>query len=89
MSPLSELESRTLAIEHAKLDMERDKLMLERDKAKWTAIAVVVPLLGILVTGIVATWQQSIKARDDFRLKAAEIMMATDVLTRPGTREEP
>lgn len=57
-------------IEREKNDIERRKLKLEWFKA-WTGV----PLLTLAATVFLTVWGQVQKARDDFALKAAEIVM--------------
>jgi hypothetical protein len=66
------------SVERAKLELEREKLAVEKFKAWSGAIAVAAPLLAIAATIGIAVWGQYQKARDDFALKAAEIIMNTD-----------
>jgi hypothetical protein len=58
-------------LEHEKFKLEKKRLRLEWFKA-WTGV----PLIAAIVTGLLAYWGQVQKARDDFELKAAEIVMS-------------
>ncbi len=57
---------------------ERAKLELEGQKTKWTAIGVAVPLVAIAATIMLSVCGQYQKSRDEFALKAAEILLAGD-----------
>ncbi|MGE5492268.1 MAG: hypothetical protein ACM31P_13375 [Actinomycetota bacterium] len=70
------VEREKLSIERDKLQLEREKLEVERLKAKWTAIGVTVPIVVVAATVMLGIWSQYQKGRDDFALKAAEILMA-------------
>lgn len=72
------IEQEKLALEREKLILEHAKLELERQKTKWTAIGVAVPLVAIAATVMLGVWGQHQKGRDDFALKAAEILLAGD-----------
>ena len=64
--------------EREKLALERERLQVERYKAKWSAAAVGVPLLGLVFTAATGIWNQHRQSQLSFALKAAEIIMATD-----------
>jgi hypothetical protein len=78
------IEQEKLALEREKLNLEHVKLDLERLKTKWTAVGVTVPLVAIAATVMLGIWGQYQKGRDDFALKAAEILLAGD---NPGTTQ--
>lgn len=67
-----------VSIEREKLQLEREKLEVEKQKAKWTAIGLGVPVVALAATVMLGIWTQDRKGRDDFALKAAEILMAGD-----------
>lgn len=71
-------EKQKLDLERDKLELERAKLQVERHKAKWTAIGVAVPIIVVAATVMLGMWSQYQKGRDDFSLKAAEILLAGD-----------
>jgi hypothetical protein len=69
-------------LEHAKLALERDKLDFEREKFKETqkleynkAWALSIPLLVAMLTVFYSVYSSNIDARNNFELKAAEIVM--------------
>jgi len=65
-------------IEREKHALEREKLDLERKKAKWTAIAVGVPLVVAAISFAASLLVQALQADAQFQLKAAELIIATD-----------
>lgn len=71
-------EHQSLEIEREKISIEREKLVVERYKARWSAVSVAVPLLAIAATVLLGYWGQYQKSRDDFALKAAEILLQGD-----------
>lgn len=75
---LADAEREKLAIEREKLVVEREKLLVERYKARWSAIGVAVPLFAVAATVALGIWSQYQKSRDDFALKAAEILLQGD-----------
>jgi hypothetical protein len=87
--PSNSTEDDTLAIEREKLVIEREKIEvekyierekieIEKYKARWTAIGVSVPILVVAATIALGVWSQYQKSRDEFTLKAAEILLAGD-----------
>ena len=77
-TPPIDVEQENLSIEREKLVVEREKLEVEKYKARWTAIGVAVPILVIAATVALGIWSQYQKGRDDFSLKAAEILLQGD-----------
>ncbi len=77
-TPPINVEQENLSIEREKLVVEREKLEVEKYKARWTAIGVAVPILVIAATVALGIWSQYQKGRDDFSLKAAEILLQGD-----------
>ena len=73
-----DVEREKLILEREKLELERAKVEVERQKAKWMAVGVAVPILAVAATVMLGVWSQYQKARDDFALKAAEILLAGD-----------
>ncbi|MGJ4940610.1 hypothetical protein ACQR1W_08570 [Bradyrhizobium sp. HKCCYLS1011] len=63
--------------QRASLDLERDKLELERSKAKWNALSVGIPIVGALITFVAAVITLFWQARAQFRMKAAELVLAS------------
>jgi hypothetical protein len=72
------LEEQKLELERQKLSLEREKLQVEKYKARLSALSVAVPLIAVLATVGLGVWNQSKASKDQFALKAAEIVMATD-----------
>jgi cell division protein FtsL len=75
---ISALERAKLDIESQKLELEHQKLDVERYKARWSAGAVGLPLVALVVTAATGVWNQHKQSQLAFSLKAAEIIMATD-----------
>lgn len=70
------IEREKLAIENQKLDIEAEKLKVERFKAWSMGVSIFVPLLIAVLTIAYNVKLQEERARVDFELKAAEIVMA-------------
>jgi hypothetical protein len=71
------VERKELSLEEQKLEIERLKLDVERRKAVWGIAAVAVPVLAVSATVMLGVWSQHQRARDDFTLKTAEILLAS------------
>jgi hypothetical protein len=71
------LEARRQALEEARLEVERGRLKTEEQRAKregrltW---AIAVPLVGVIITGVIAVCLEESRQNQDFKLKAAEII---------------
>ena len=68
---ISEFEQEKINIEREKLDFEKKKQKLE-----WWKMGTGVPLIAAFITELLAFLGQFQKARDDFTLEAAEIVMS-------------
>lgn len=59
------------SLEEKKLELERDKLAVEKSKIPWTALATIVPLIGVLFTVAYSAWsfrkqsQQQVAQRNE------------------------
>jgi hypothetical protein len=56
---------------------EQEKLSEERSKTRWTAISVFVPLMALVITIYFGIRSDREKARVDFAIKAAELVVDT------------
>ncbi len=70
------IELKKIEIEQGKLDIEREKLTIEKQKAMWSAVSVAIPILVVAATVSLGIWSQYQRSRDDFELKAVEILLS-------------
>jgi hypothetical protein len=67
------------SIEQANLEQEKEieqaKLKVEKSKARWTALSIFIPLITIAGTFVISQIAEANKAKADFKIKAAEIVM--------------
>ncbi len=75
-----DLEQRKIDLEYDRLvqeeRIEQAKLEVERSKARWTALSIFIPLITIAVTLVFNHFSEVNKAKADFLLKSAEIIMS-------------
>jgi len=89
-----DLEQRKIDLEYDRLKqeerIEQAKLEVERSKARWTALSIFIPLITIAVTLVFSHFAdlnkaqadlalESRKAKADFLLKSAEIIMSKQI----------
>ena len=89
-----DLEQRKIDLEYDRLKqeerIEQAKLAVERSKARWTALSIFIPLIAIAVTLLFNHFSElnkaradlaleTKKARADFLLKSAEIIMSKQI----------
>lgn len=72
--------------ERIKLLLEREKIATERVKAWSTALSIFVPLLIAALTVVYNVRLQERRARIDFELKAAEIVMSANSPTAAANK---
>jgi hypothetical protein len=91
------LESEKLKIEREKVEIERERLKVERQKGLWSAAATFLPLFIAAASIGFAVYQQDVQAKsslrqqalqahENFRLKAAEIVMDVEDLWQADDR---
>jgi hypothetical protein len=76
-----DIEERKLALERLKLGLENATLDLERKKAFWTGIGVILPLIGILITVILSSINQSRLEKFQVEIEATKLVMGNDFTT--------
>jgi len=78
-----DLEQRKIDLEYDRLKqeerIEQAKLEVERSKGRWTALSIFIPLIAIAGTLVFNHFAESRKARADFLLKSAEIVMSKQI----------
>jgi len=92
-----DIEREKLEIERRKIELEQEKIKIERSKARWTAISIIVPLIVAAITVIFGLWNQTKQARiqaeiqaqqarNEFELKAAEMILKTETPLEAHTK---
>ena len=78
-------EARQAKVAEDRLQFDREKEERERRHSFWTRLGVVVPLVAVVVTAIAGYVTQRQQEKQDFKLKAADIVFNT---SGPAAAEE-
>jgi len=71
------IELKRLEIENQKLIIETEKLKIEKSKQLWTILIGTFPLFGVILTIVYGIHIQDKTEKNQFKLKAAEIIFNT------------
>jgi hypothetical protein len=81
-----DLQKERILIEQKRLELEEEKLKIEREKNKWMSLSIFIPLLVVSITLIGGMLNQQMQSKNEFELKAAEIVMDTESVSAARNR---